>query len=80
MVVLRTSRMDLEQEEARANSLSLILESCIKLKDTFAVFIDFSKAYKRINRALLWYKLSILGINGKIQSNLCMNMSNVQSE
>ena len=48
-------------------SLSLTLESRIKMKkDTFAVFIDFSKTYDRINRALLWHKLSILGIKEKI--------------
>ena len=52
-------------------SLSLILDSCIKMKkDTFAVFIDFSKAYDRINRALLWHKLSILGINGKMLNSI----------
>ena len=52
-------------------SLSLILESRITMKkDTFAVLIDFSKAYDRINRALLWHKLSILGINGKMLNSI----------
>ena len=40
------------------------------MKDTFAVFIDFSKAYDRINRALLQNKLSILGINGKMLKSI----------
>ena len=52
-------------------SFSLILESRIKMKkDTFAVFIDFSKAYDRINRALLSRKLSILGVNGKMLNSI----------
>ena len=45
-------------------SLSLILQSRIKMKNKCAVFIDFSKACDRINKTLLWHKLSILGING----------------
>ena len=53
------------------SSLSLILESRIKKKkDTFAIFIDFLKAYDRINRTLLWYKLTKLGINGKMLNSL----------
>ena len=53
------------------DSLSLILESRIKMKkDTFAVFINFSKPYDRINRALLWHKLSTLGIKGKMLNSI----------
>ena len=52
-------------------SLSLILESrIIKKKDTFAIFIDFLKAYDRINITLLWYKLTKLCINGKMLNSL----------
>ena len=48
-------------------SLSMIVKSRIKLKrDTFASFIDFSKAYDRIDRSLLWHKLSQIGIDGKM--------------
>ena len=39
-------------------------------KDTFAVFVDFSKAYDIINRALLLHKLSILAINGKMLNSI----------
>ena len=45
-------------------SLTSIIETRIKKKsDTFVAFIDFSKAYDRIHRELLWYKLSRLGIS-----------------
>ena len=37
-----------------------------KKSDTFVAFIDFSKAYDRINRQLLWYKLSRLGISDQL--------------
>ena len=48
------------------SSLLLIVESRIKRKlNTFAVFIDFSKAYDGINRDLMWHKLSVLGVSGK---------------
>ena len=38
----------------------------LKLKQTFAAFIDFRKAYDSINRPLLWTKLEDLGIGGNI--------------
>ena len=45
-------------------SLTSIIETRMKKKsDTFVAFIDFSKAYDRINRQLLWYKLSRLSIS-----------------
>ena len=34
--------------------------------NTFATFIDFSKAYDRIDRTLLWHKLSNIRIDGKM--------------
>ena len=53
------------------SSLLLIAESRIKRKlNTFAVFIDLSKAYDRINRDLLWHKLSVLGVYGKMLNSL----------
>ena len=43
-----------------------MLENRLKKKtSTFAAFIDFSKAYDRINRELLWHKLSKMGISGR---------------
>ena len=61
------------------SSLSLIVESRIKRKlNTFAVFIDFSKAYDRINRDLLWHKLSVLGVNGKMLNSLKSLYEHVQ--
>ena len=61
------------------SSLSLIVESCIKRKlNTFGVFIDFSKAYDRVNRDLLWHKLSVLGVNGKMLNSVKSLYEHVQ--
>ena len=35
-------------------------------KDTFACFVDYRKAFDTVDRNCLWFKLSSLGINGKI--------------
>ena len=61
------------------SSLSLIIESRIKRKkDTFATFIDFSKAYDRVNRSLLWHKLEALGVQGKMLNSLKSLYEHVQ--
>ena len=39
-------------------------------KSTFACFIDARKAFDRINRDCLWYKLQCLGVKGKMYSAL----------
>ena len=47
------------------STISLTIESRIKRKlDTYVTFIDFSKACDRIDRSLLWHKLSKNGIDG----------------
>ena len=48
---------------------------------TFASFIDFSKAYEcydRINRELLWHKLSKMGISGRFLASLQALYKNVK--
>ncbi len=46
-------------------SLTHVVEHRIKKKQsTYAAFIDFSKAYDRIDRNLLWHKLSHIGVAG----------------
>ena len=53
----RTGRCTIDH----AGNLTNVLENRLKKKlGTFAAFIDFSKAYDRINRVLLWHKLSEL--------------------
>ena len=37
-----------------------------KRQSTYMCFVDFSKAYDRVNRQLLWIKLEKLGLNGNI--------------
>ena len=45
--------------------------------DTFTAFIDFSKAYDRINRHFLWFKLERLGLSGNILTALKSLYTNV---
>ena len=47
------------------STLTNLAEYEIKSKKSpFVAFIDFSKAYDRINRDLLWSKLQLQGLNG----------------
>ena len=47
------------------STLTNLAEHKIKSKKSlFVAFIDFSKAYDRINRHLLWSKLQLQGLNG----------------
>jgi hypothetical protein len=47
------------------STVSMLIESRKLLKQsTFVSFIDFSKAYDRVGRNLLWHKLEGLGLNG----------------
>ena len=47
-------------------------------KCTFAAFIDFSKAYDRINRNMLFSKLSALGLKGNFYESMKAIYSNVR--
>ena len=58
-------------------------------KDTYVCFIDAEKAFDRVNRDLLFYKMLQHGINGKFYNNLrslysgnvsCVNMNGYLSE
>ena len=71
-------------------SLTTIIE-CRKAqrKSTFAAFIDLRKAYDSIRRPMLWYKLRLSGVNGKLYNSIralyadttaCIRLNNVHSE
>ena len=61
-----------------AGNLTNVLENRLKKKlGTFAAFRDFSKAYDRINRELLWHKLSKMGISGRFFASLQSLYKNV---
>ena len=61
------------------SSLTSILETRIQRKqDTFCLFVDFSKAYDRINRNKLWQKLSSYGLKGKLYDSLVSLYENVE--
>ena len=71
-------------------SLPTIIE-CRKAqrKSTFAAFIDLRKAYDSIRRPMLWYKLRLSGVNGKLYNSIralyadttaCIRLNNVHSE
>ena len=52
-------------------SMSYIVETRLKKKqETHVAFIDFSKAYDRIDRTLLWHKLEQFGISGDFLKTL----------
>ena len=53
-------------------SMSYIVETRLKKKqETHVAFIDFSKAYDRIDRTLLWHKIEQFGISGDFLKKLC---------
>ena len=61
-------------------SLTSIIETRMKKKsDTFVAFIGFSKPCDRINRQLLWYKLSKLDSSNQFIHVLKSLYNNVQS-
>ncbi len=57
-------------------------------KSTYTAFVDFSKAYDRVDRRLLWSKLGSIGLGGKMMQALkqiynkvecCMKVNGVKS-
>ena len=52
----------------------------LQKKDTFVAFIDFSKAYDRVNRGFLWKKLETMGVKGKMLQCLKGLYHNVTSK
>ncbi len=51
------------------SSLTSIIETRkLQKKDSFTAFVDFSKVYDRIDRSLLWEKLSGMGLSSKMLS------------
>ena len=53
------------------SSLTSIIENRKKLKkSTFVGFVDFKKAYDSIDRSLLWSKLTMMGVKGKLLDSL----------
>ena len=53
--------------EVHIFSLTIIIRNRLKFKrDTYVAFIDMQKAFDWVNRDLLWYKLLVHNITGKI--------------
>ena len=62
-----------------SSNFTNVLENRLNKKlSTFAAFIDFSKAYDRIDRELLWHKLSKIGISGRFLASLQSLYKNVE--
>ena len=63
----------------QVSSLTNIIETrkCLR-KSTYALFVDFRKAFDCINRQHLWYKLSSVGLTGKMLSALQSIYSDVK--
>ncbi len=65
MSKMASARIDVDH----LSSLTSIIETRkLQNKDTFTAFVDFSKAYDRIDRSLLWEKLSGMGLRIKMLS------------
>ena len=61
------------------SSLTSIIETRkLMQKCTYAAFIDFLKAYDRINRNMLFSKLSALGLKGNFYESMKAIYSNVR--
>ena len=61
------------------SSLTNIIETRKSLrKSTYALFVDFEKAFDRVNRHLLWSKLENMGLGGKMLCALKSIYNNVQ--
>ena len=61
------------------SSLTSIIETRkLRKKWTYAAFIDYSKAYDRINRNMLFIKLSALGLKGNFYESMKDIYSNVR--
>ncbi len=61
------------------SSLTSIIETRkLQKKDIFTAFIDFSKAYDRIDRSLLWVNLSDMGLSSKMLSPIKVLYRNVE--
>ncbi len=61
-----------------ASLTSIIENRKLSRKHTFVTFVDFSKAYDRINRPFLWQKLSAMGLSEKMVSALQVLYSEVE--
>ena len=73
--------MGFKKGEGVRNSCSLtsIAQTRIKKRQsTFIGFVDFSKAYDRIDRNSLWTKLSNLGMTGNILNAIGQLYSHVE--
>ena len=61
------------------STLTSIIESRkLARKQTFAAFIDFNKAYDRIDRSLLWSSLKKIGVRGNMLNAVRSLYRNVQ--
>ncbi|KAL5006947.1 hypothetical protein ScPMuIL_015753 [Solemya velum] len=61
------------------HSLTTIIETRkLQQKSTYCAFVDFKKAYDRIDRNLLWEKLQFYGLDGNFLSALKVIYSNTR--
>ena len=57
---------------------SIVQEQISAKKDTYVAFVDFSKAYDKVDRQKLWQNLNTLGVSGHIIQVLRALYQNVQ--
>jgi len=58
---------------------TLISKSLIGKKRLYCAFVDYTKAFDTVDRLNLWYKLSVIGIQGKLLSIIKSMYSNVRT-
>ena len=71
----RSERSCIDQIASLSNII--VTHKCLR-QSTYALFIDFKKAFDRVNRHFLWQKLSAFGLNGKMLKALQSIYKNVQ--
>jgi len=57
--------------------MSIIFKSLSVKRRLYCCFVDYTKAFDSVQRVMLWYKLSHIGIRGKLLQVIKSMYSNV---
>lgn len=79
MVILALNPCQGQQLDAIFSLYSIINSTLSQRKRLYCCFIDSQKAFDSVDRYYLWYKLSKLGIRGKLLSVIKSMYANVRA-